>query len=75
MASSMTRRQITTGNVLAAIFAVAHGYGSLGFTSVFVSGVLWAYAYESTGSLLPGMIAHAVNNMVASAGVLWLIRL
>ena len=59
----------------AAVFAVAHGYGSLGFASVFLSGVLWAYAYESTGSLLPGIIAHAVNNLVASAGVLWLVRM
>jgi membrane protease YdiL (CAAX protease family) len=59
----------------AAVFALAHGYGSLGFMSVFLSGVLWAYAYEATGSLLPGMIAHAVNNLIASAGVLWLIRL
>jgi membrane protease YdiL (CAAX protease family) len=59
----------------AAVFAFAHGYGSLGFASVFVSGVLWAYAYEATGSLLPGIIAHAVNNVIASAGVLWLIRL
>jgi membrane protease YdiL (CAAX protease family) len=59
----------------AAVFALAHGYGSLGFASVFLSGVLWAYAYEATGSLLPGIIAHAVNNIIASAGVLWLIRM
>jgi membrane protease YdiL (CAAX protease family) len=59
----------------AGVFAIAHGYGSLGFASVFVSGLLWAYAYEATGSLLPGMVAHAVNNVIASAGVLWLIRL
>ena len=59
----------------AAVFAFAHGYGSLGFASVFLSGVLWACAYEATGSLLPGIIAHATNNVIASAGVLWLIRL
>ncbi len=58
----------------AAVFALAHGYGSLGFASVFLSGVLWAYAYEATGSLLPGIVAHAVNNLIAAAGVLWLIR-
>jgi uncharacterized protein len=61
--------------VSAAIFALAHGYGSVGFASVFLSGVLWAYAYEATGSLLPGILAHSMNNMIASAGVLWLIRL
>lgn len=59
----------------AAVFSVAHGYGSVGFASVFLSGVLWAYAYEATGSLLPGIIAHSMNNAIASAGVLWLIRL
>lgn len=59
----------------AAVFGLAHGYGSLGFASVFMSGVLWAYAYEATGSLLPGVIAHAMNNIIASAGVLWLVRL
>jgi membrane protease YdiL (CAAX protease family) len=59
----------------AAIFALAHGYGSVGFASVFLSGVLWAYAYEATGSLLPGILAHSMNNIIASAGILWLIRL
>ena len=59
----------------AAVFAVAHGYGSVGFASVFLSGILWAYAYEATASLLPGILAHSLNNIIASTGVLWLIRL
>ncbi|HEV8475061.1 MAG TPA: CPBP family intramembrane glutamic endopeptidase, partial [Methylomirabilota bacterium] len=58
----------------AAIFAAAHGYGAAGFGSVFVSGVLWAAAYEKTGSVLPGTAAHVANNVAAAAGVLLLLR-
>ena len=49
--------------VSTAVFASAHGYGALGFASVFWTGVLWAWAYERTGSLLPGMVAHSINNL------------
>ncbi len=56
------------------IFAAAHGYGVLGFLSVFLSGCLWAWGYEKTGSLLPGMLAHAANNLIVCASVLLLVR-
>jgi membrane protease YdiL (CAAX protease family) len=46
----------------ALVFALAHGYGAAGFASVFLSGVLWAWVYERTGSLLPSIAAHMVNN-------------
>lgn len=58
----------------ALIFAAAHGYGLAGFGSVFVSGLLWAWAYEKTGSLLPGMIAHAANNLAVAVTLLALLR-
>ena len=58
----------------AALFAVAHGYGLVGFASVFVSGVLWAVAYERTRSLLPGMLAHAAGNVQVTAIVLATLR-
>jgi membrane protease YdiL (CAAX protease family) len=58
----------------AAIFAIAHGYGAAGFGSVFVSGLLWAIAYERTGSLLPNTAAHVLNNVAAAVGVLLLLR-
>lgn len=58
----------------AALFALAHGYGVVGFVSVFASGVLWALAYERTRSLLPGMLAHAVSNVQATAIVLATLR-
>lgn len=59
----------------ATVFAAAHGYGVAGFGSVFASGVMWAVAYEKTRSLLPGMVAHAANNVSAACAVLALLRL
>ena len=60
--------------VSAALFALAHGYGVVGFVSVFGSGVLWAIAYERTRSLLPGMLAHAASNVQATLIVLLTLR-
>ena len=60
--------------VSAGLFALAHGYGVVGFVSVFASGVLWALAYERTRSLLPGMLAHAVSNIQATTIVLATLR-
>ena len=60
--------------VSAGIFALAHGYGAVGFASVLMSGVLWAVAYERTRSLLPGILAHAANNVQATAIVLATLR-
>ncbi|HEY3068474.1 MAG TPA: type II CAAX endopeptidase family protein [Methylomirabilota bacterium] len=71
------RRRLPAGLaavVSATLFAIPHGYGVLGFAAVFWSGFLWAYAYEKTGSLLPGMAAHALNNAAASLTVLALLR-
>lgn len=51
----------------AACFALAHGYGPLGSADVWLSGVLWAWAYERTGSLWPAVVAHAVANLLATA--------
>jgi len=58
----------------AALFAVAHGYGVLGFAAVFWSGILWAWSYERTGSLLPSMAAHAADNLMASLSVILVLR-
>jgi membrane protease YdiL (CAAX protease family) len=69
-----------TGAPLAALasgclFAAAHGYGLAGFASVFMSGILWALAYEKSRSLLPGILAHAVNNLSVTVTYLVLVRL
>jgi membrane protease YdiL (CAAX protease family) len=58
----------------ATLFALAHGYGLIGFLSVLWSGVIWAWAYERTGSLWPGMIGHAVNNLLVCLSVMALLR-
>jgi membrane protease YdiL (CAAX protease family) len=58
----------------AALFALAHGYGLIGFLSVFWSGIIWAWAYERTGSLWPGMIGHAINNLLVCLSVMALLR-
>lgn len=64
----------TAAMLSAALFAIAHGYGLIGFLSVFWSGLLWAWAYERTGSLWPGMIGHAVNNLLVCLSVMALLR-
>jgi CAAX protease family protein len=58
----------------AGIFAIAHGYGVLGFAAVFWSGLLWAWAYERTRSLLPSIASHAADNLMASLSVLLALR-
>ena len=71
------RRRLGPGLAIVAsgvVFAFAHGYGALGFVDVLWSGVLWAWAFEKTGSVLPGMMAHAVTNLMVSATVLALLR-
>jgi membrane protease YdiL (CAAX protease family) len=60
--------------ISASIFAIAHGYGLVGFVSVLWSGVLWAWIYEKTGSLLPGILAHAINNLLVCLSVMALLR-
>lgn len=74
---AILRRRFTWGPaalISAGIFAIAHGYGLLGFISVFWSGLIWAWAYEKTGSLLPGIIAHSLNNLLVCLSVMALLR-
>jgi uncharacterized protein len=58
----------------ATVFAVAHGYGVLGFAAVFWSGLLWAWAYERTGSLWPSIGLHAADNLMATLAVIVVLR-
>ena len=74
---AILRRRLTplpAAMISACIFAAAHGYGLIGFLSVFWSGLLWAWLYERTGSLIPGMIAHAGNNLLVCLSVMSLLR-
>ena len=58
----------------ALVFALAHGYSAAGFLSVFLSGVLWAWVYERTGSLLPPILAHVINNAAVALTLTALLR-
>ncbi|HTL62321.1 MAG TPA: CPBP family intramembrane glutamic endopeptidase [Nitrospira sp.] len=60
--------------ISASIFGLAHGYGAIGLISVCWSGVLWAWIYEKTGSLGPGILAHAINNLLVCLAVMSLLR-
>jgi uncharacterized protein len=60
--------------ISASIFGLAHGYGVVGLISVCWSGVLWAWIYEKTGSLGPGILAHAINNFLVCLAVMSLLR-
>lgn len=48
----------------AAIFSFPHLYSWEGLLLVGWSGVIWAVAYEKSRSLLPGIAAHALNNLM-----------
>jgi membrane protease YdiL (CAAX protease family) len=50
----------------AVFFAAAH-VQPVEFFPILILGMILAYLYEYTGSLMPGMIAHAVNNLAALA--------
>src|SRR5262249_45088953 len=53
----------------ALIFALPHGYAAAGSLSVFMSGMLWALAYERTRSLWPGLLAPSANTLMSPVGL------
>lgn len=48
----------------ALFFAIAH-LQPVEFLPILILGMILAYLYDYTGSLIPGMIAHGVNNLAA----------
>ena len=46
----------------AAIFALVHPTLPGGFLPLWSMGAIWAFTYERRGSLLPGILMHALNN-------------
>ena len=74
-ATLRTRLGVAESALLSAvIFTLPHGYAIAGSASVLVSGLLWAVAYERTRSLLPGLFAHAVNNLLSTLWTVGLLR-
>jgi membrane protease YdiL (CAAX protease family) len=58
----------------AAVFAAIHHYAWLASVEIFLDGLLWAYAFEETGSLWPGLIVHGLSNLLWFAGTSLLYR-
>lgn len=52
----------------AAIFGLAHG-SVYNFLPIMLMGVLLGYLYYATGSLLPSIFAHFLNNALAALGI------
>jgi membrane protease YdiL (CAAX protease family) len=65
---------VASAAISATVFAVAHGYGLMGFASVLWSGMLWAWVYERSGSVLPGILAHMLNNATVCLAVMLFLR-
>lgn len=60
--------------VSASIFSVVHFYSLPGFLATWWSGIVWAWAFERTHSLWPGIVAHGVYNALFTAGIVLLYR-
>lgn len=55
--------------ISSAIFAAVHGYSFAGFVFVFLYGLMFTAIYQRSGSLLPGMIAHGLLNLILTTGL------
>ncbi|MDQ7842798.1 MAG: CPBP family glutamic-type intramembrane protease [Armatimonadota bacterium] len=62
---ALRRWGIPLANVLSAFFFAAVHHQVVHFLPVFLLGIILAWLYERTGSLLPAMLVHALNNAVA----------
>jgi membrane protease YdiL (CAAX protease family) len=59
-----TRFGVPAGTlVTAAIFAILHA-SLIAFVPIFLLGIYLTYLYEETGSLVPGMTAHILHNLL-----------
>ena len=54
----------------AGFFSAVHFYSLPGFLMTFWSGFVWAIAFERARSLIPGIAAHTIYNLLFVAGVL-----
>lgn len=60
--------------VSSALFGVLHFYSFPGFLMTVWSGFVWAYAFEYARSLVPGIAAHSIYNLMFVLGVLIVYR-
>jgi membrane protease YdiL (CAAX protease family) len=61
--------------ITALIFGAVHFYSISGFLAVAWSGFVWSIAYERSRSLIPGMISHSMDNLMAFGAMVLLYRL
>ena len=57
------------------LFSLAHGYSMLGFTTILWSGLVLAWVYERSGSLLPAVAVHTFGNFMFSVTQMAMFRL
>ena len=58
----------------ATVFAMVHPQLPMGFFPIFTIGFVLAYVRQWTGSLIPGMVIHCLNNAVALSIALMMLR-
>ena len=68
---TLRRWGVAVGVALSALFFAAVHQQIVHFLPIAVLGVVLALLYEWTGSLLPAVIVHAANNLVAVFGTLY----
>ncbi len=68
---TLRRWGVTAATVLSALLFAAVHQQVVHFLPIALLGVVLALLYERTGSLLPAVIVHAANNMVAVLGALY----
>jgi membrane protease YdiL (CAAX protease family) len=68
---TLRRWGVVAATILSALFFGAVHQQIVHFLPIVILGVILAVLYERTGSLLPAMVVHAVNNLVAVLGVLY----
>jgi len=68
---ALRRWGLPLANFLSAFFFAAVHQQVVHFLPIFLLGIILAWLYERTGSLLPSMLVHALNNAVAILGTLY----
>lgn len=58
----------------AGIFSALHFYSLPGFVSTFCGGFIWAMVFEKSRSLMPGIVIHALYNLLYVSGMLLVYR-
>jgi len=69
--TTLRRWGVALASVLSALFFAAVHEQVVHFLPIFLLGVILALLYQRTRSLLPSIVVHAANNVVAILGVLY----